>query len=85
MKIWLRALLLAVLAFTPCPPRRRSRRAPAEIAAYRGLHAAAANGDTAEIERLVKAGARLEARDGHSRTPLHVAAFMKQAGRRARR
>ena len=50
----------------------RSRRRPsaqvapsaAEIAAYRGLHAAAAKGDAAEIERLVKAGAAIEARDG---------------------
>ena len=33
----------------------------AEIAAYRGLHAAAAKGDVAEIEQLIKAGETIEA------------------------
>lgn len=47
----------------------------AERAAYSGLHAAAARGDTAAIAALVAAGAPLEARDGNARTPLHVAAF----------
>lgn len=45
----------------------------ADIQAYTGLHAAAARGDAAEIERLVKAGAAVDVRDGHRRTPLHVA------------
>ena len=48
----------------------------AELQAYRGLHAAAAKGDNAEIEKLVKSGTPIDARDGHARTPLHVAAFM---------
>jgi uncharacterized protein len=47
----------------------------AELQAYRGLHAATAKGDAAEIERLVKAGHPIEARDGNGRTPLHVAIF----------
>jgi hypothetical protein len=56
----------------------------AELQACRGLYAAAARGDTAEIEKLVKAGAAIDARDGHARTPLHVAAFMgKQEAARA--
>ena len=50
----------------------------AELQAYRGLHTAAAKGDVAEIERLVKAGALIDARDGRDRTPLHVAAFMRK-------
>ena len=48
---------------------------PAEIAAYEGLHAAAASGSVVEIDRLVKQGAALNARDGNGRTPMMVAAF----------
>ena len=51
----------------------------AEIAAYSGLHAAAAKGDAAEIDRLAKSGAAIDARDGFARTPLHVAVYLKQA------
>ncbi|MGD9481056.1 ankyrin repeat domain-containing protein [Shinella sp. G-2] len=46
-----------------------------EIAAYEGLHRAAQNGDVAEIRRLAAAGMDVNARDGHGRTPAHVAAF----------
>ncbi|MDF3074747.1 MAG: ankyrin repeat family protein [Alphaproteobacteria bacterium] len=45
----------------------------AEIAAYSGLHAAAAKGDVAAATQLIAGGADLNARDGHRRTPLHVA------------
>ena len=51
---------------------------PSELQAYRGLHAAAVKGDTAEIARLVKAGAPIDARDSRARTPLHVAAYMRR-------
>lgn len=44
-----------------------------EVAAYTGLHAAALRGDAAEIERLLRAGATPNVRDGRGRTPLHVA------------
>ena len=50
----------------------------AELRTYAGLHAAAARGDATEIERLVKAGARIDAQDSRSRTPLHVAAFFRR-------
>jgi uncharacterized protein len=51
---------------------------PAEMAAYTGLHAAAAKGDLATIERLGVSPAAREARDSHGRTPLHVATFARQ-------
>ncbi|MGE0153137.1 MAG: ankyrin repeat domain-containing protein [Reyranellaceae bacterium] len=66
----LAALVLAMLApaaLAQVPP------SPAEIAAYRGLHAAAAAGDVAAATALIAGGADLDARDGHGRTPLHVA------------
>jgi len=47
---------------------------PDEIAAYRGLHAAAANGDLAALRRALQDKSDLNARDGHGRTALHVAA-----------
>jgi uncharacterized protein len=50
-----------------------------EIAVYAGLHEAAAKGDVAEIERLVKGGEKINIQDSKSRTPLIVAAFMKHA------
>ncbi len=56
--------------------------APAEAARYGGLHAAAHKGDLASIERLATAAANRPAdinpRDGHGRTPIHVATFARQ-------
>lgn len=75
MTFWLRLLLLT-LVIAPLPALAQVPPSSVEIAAYRGLHAAAARGDTAEIERLAKAGSPLDARDGHKRTPLHVAAHL---------
>ncbi|MGE0658438.1 MAG: ankyrin repeat domain-containing protein [Reyranellaceae bacterium] len=63
----LAALALAAPVGAQVPP------APSEIAAYRGLHETAASGDVAAATRLLAAGAAIDARDGHGRTPLHVA------------
>jgi uncharacterized protein len=53
------------------PPNER------DLRIYAGLHAAAARGDVAEIERLVAAGERINIQDSNSRTPLHVAVYRK--------
>src|SRR3954468_9755816 len=71
-------LLLVLPAAAQTPP------STAGIAAYRGLHAAAAKGDAAEIARLIAAGEKADAVDSHRRTPLHVAAhFGHQAAAQA--
>jgi ankyrin repeat protein len=49
-----------------------------ELAAYRGLHAAAATGDMPRLRQAIQGGAALNARDGHGRTAVHVAAFARQ-------
>jgi len=71
-------LLPAILAFA-IPAAAQTPPVAAEIAAYRGLHAAAARDDAAEIVRLVSAGAAVDARDANRRTPLHVAVFLHKA------
>ena len=74
MKI-LAALLFVALCL---PASAQVAPSAAELAAYTGLHAAAASGDIAEIGRLLKSGAAIDARDGHARTPLHVAIYRSQ-------
>ena len=80
----LRALVVIAAALLgPAPPAlAQVPPSPAETAAYQGLHAAAQRGDTAGIERLLRAAKNprslLEARDGQARTPLHVATFARQ-------
>ena len=56
------------LAHAQTPP------AAAEVSRYTGFFAAAARGDAAQIAALAAAGAAPDVRDGHGRTPLHVAA-----------
>ena len=46
--------------------------------AYSGLHAAAARGDVAEIEKRIASGENKEAIDSRQRTPLHVAVYLKK-------
>ena len=50
----------------------------AERASYIGVFAAAQNGDLAALERGLREGGRVDARDGYGRTPLHVAAYARR-------
>lgn len=74
--------IAAALAFAALQPvQAQVPPSPADIAAYQGLHAAAAQGDTAALQRLLAgpgATALANARDAHGRTPLHVATFARQ-------
>jgi uncharacterized protein len=47
-----------------------------EKLAYKGLFAAAAQGNTAQIKTLIAQGEKVDAKDSRGRTPLHVAAFL---------
>jgi ankyrin repeat protein len=70
------ACLLALASLAPA----QAQTAPtaAEAARYQGLHAAAHAGDAVRIRQLAAGGADVNARDGHGRTPLHVATFAKK-------
>jgi uncharacterized protein len=72
----LAAIVIALLSALPAS----AQVAPdeAELRAYDGLHAAAAHGDVADIERRIAAGENKEAVDLRQRTPLHVAVYRKQ-------
>ena len=65
-------------AFAQTPPSER------ELRIYAGLHDAAARGDVAEIEQLIAEGEKPNLQDCKSRTPLHVAVFMRKNAQRAR-
>ena len=73
--------ILAAVAFAfalAFPAAAQNAPTPPEIAIYAGLHEAAAKGNVAEIETLIAAGEKPNIQDSKSRTPLHVAAYMKQ-------
>jgi len=70
---------LVALAAIVAPAQAQVPPSAAEVAAYRGLHAAAAAGNLAAIRRHLELSADPNARDAHRRTPLHVAAFASQA------
>lgn len=63
------AAMLTVTALAQTPP------SPAELAAYTGLHNAAARGSVADIRALLASRADPNLRDKAGRAPLHVAAF----------
>jgi hypothetical protein len=78
ISILIAAAVVGLVALTPSPARAQTPPSERELKIYAGLHAAAANGDVAEIERLIASGEKPDIQDANSRTPLHVAAFRRQ-------
>jgi ankyrin repeat protein len=71
-------VVVLVMLFAVLPAAAQIAPTESELRAYGGLHAAAARGDVADIEKRVAAGENKEAVDARQRTPLHVAAYRKQ-------
>lgn len=70
--------MLASAWLVPLPAAAQVPPGADEAARYRGLHAAAHNGDVPAIERLIAAKAQVNARDSYGRTPLHVATYARR-------
>src|SRR5712671_3128272 len=68
-------LIFLGLAYPTLPAVAQIAPSSQDLRVYAGLHAAAAKGDAAEIERLIAEGEKPNIQDARSRTPLHVAAF----------
>jgi ankyrin repeat protein len=68
------ALIAAAVGLAPAqtPPSER------DLRVYAGLHDAAARGAVDEIERLIAGGEKPALQDSNSRTPLHVAVFLRR-------
>ena len=69
-------LFLVLLALLPASAQIAPTEA--ELRAYSGLHAAAARGDVADIEKRIASAEDKEATDSRRRTPLHVAVYQKK-------
>jgi len=71
------ALATALTLAAPGPTHAQTPPTDRDLQVYAGLHAAAAIGDVAEIEKLIKDGENPNLQDSNSRTPLLVAAYRK--------
>jgi hypothetical protein len=78
LRAFLHGFVLVLAAAWAAASTAQTPPSPAEIARYGDLHAAAWHGDAARITRLLAGGAPPDPRDGHGRTPLHVATFAKR-------
>jgi len=72
------ALAFAVALFPAAAAHPQTAPTREELAIYAGLHEAAAKGDVTEIEKLIASGEKPNIQDARSRTPLHVAVYMKK-------
>ena len=75
MRHWLNKVVTAGLLCcgASCPVSAQTPPSAAEIASYRGIHAAAVRGDLVELRNHIRQKGDLEVRDDHGRTALHVA------------
>ena len=74
----MRAALVCLLLFAGfAPAHAQNPPSREDLAIYAGLHEAASKGDAAAIERLIAEGEKPNIQDSRSRTPLHVAAYLK--------
>jgi uncharacterized protein len=71
-------VVLLLLLATIVPASAQTAPTESERRAYGGLHAAAARGDVADIEKRIASGENKEAVDDRQRTPLHVAVYLKR-------
>jgi uncharacterized protein len=71
-------LLAAALALAGATARAQAPPTERDLRIYAGLHDAAARGDLAEIEKLIAEGEKPNIQDASSRTPLHVAAYLRK-------
>ena len=78
MKRIVAAFAAAVSVMLAAPVEAQTAPSATELARYTGLHAAAQRGDLVALQQALAAKADVNARDGHGRTPLHVATFAKQ-------
>ena len=78
MKRIVAAFAAAVSVMLAAPVEAQTAPSATELARYTGLHAAAQRGDLVALQQALAAKADVNVRDGHGRTPLHVATFAKQ-------
>lgn len=72
------ALAFAGLTLAAAPAVAQVPPSEAEVARFSPLHAAAHRGDVARLRAALAQGPSVNARDGHGRTPLHVATFARR-------
>lgn len=68
----------ATMLLSVAPSHAQQAPGQAEAASYSGLLAAAYQGRTAELGRLLQAGADLNQRDSHQRSAVHLATYARQ-------